>query len=272
MKVTIALFQMTSQADWRINMEKIEAILPQLCARGAGYLFLPECFYSMGDGTRPPPHLVEESGEHYARICALAGKAGVFLIGGSAATLAGGRVVNRAYNFSPEGSDLGHYDKMHLFRCSLGKTSIDESDIYAAGTCGKTIVAGSLRIGLGICFDIRYPGMASDYVREGVDVLTFASAFTVPTGKAHWHTLLRARAIENQCFVVACAQYGRPQRSYPKPTGIPSWLILGEKFSAMPGRGSTWSLPRSILPVRWTSGSGWFSKNANLGENAKKSK
>jgi predicted amidohydrolase len=71
------------------------------------------------------------------------------------------------------------------------------------------VSVGDLKIGLGICFDLRYPKMARDYVLNGANLLTFSSAFTVPTGRAHWHTLVRARAIENQCFVVAAAQVGR---------------------------------------------------------------
>ena len=71
------------------------------------------------------------------------------------------------------------------------------------------VECSGIKIGLGICFDVRYPEMARQYAREGAQVLTFSSAFTIPTGRAHWHTLVKARAIENQCFVVAPAQYGR---------------------------------------------------------------
>ena len=121
--------------------------------------------------------------------------------------------MNRAYNFDQQGNDLGYYDKRHLFSCDLskddGNKKIVEADIYTAGTKAKIIQLDKFNIGLGICFDVRYPMTGQEYRNAGVNILTYSSAFTVPTGKAHWHTLLRARAIENQCFVVACAQWGK---------------------------------------------------------------
>ena len=207
--VNIALLQMTSVLDYRENMEKVERAAVEAAEKGARHLFLPECFYSLGDGTAPSPHLVEEGNEHYRRIQKVARDHGIYLLGGSVAALEGGQVVNRALNFSPSGGDIGHYDKRHLFRCHLGGKTVDERDIYTPGKTGAVVGAEPLSIGLGVCFDLRYPERGREYAEQGVNLLTYASAFTVPTGKAHWHVLLRARAIENQCFVVAAAQWGR---------------------------------------------------------------
>lgn len=211
MKVAVA--QLTSDLDFKINLEKISSFAREAKERGAMHLYLPECFYSMSNGLKPSPYLVEEGNEHYLNIQNLAKKEGLFLIGGSAATLKGGKVVNRAYNFSPEGEDLGQYDKMNLFSCDIQRENerkaIDEADIYTPGNEPKIIDVDGVKVGLGICFDLRYPEMARKYVREGAQILTFSSAFTVPTGKAHWKTLIRARAIENQCFVIASAQWGK---------------------------------------------------------------
>jgi predicted amidohydrolase len=85
---------------------------------------------------------------------------------------------------------------------------VDEGKLYQKGAEEKIIQVKDLKIGLSICFDLRYPQMYQNYAKAGANLLTISSAFTVPTGKAHWHTLVRARAIENQCFVVASAQWG----------------------------------------------------------------
>ena len=123
-----------------------------------------------------------------------------------------GRVVNRCYNFSSKGEDLGSYDKINLFSCALkrpgGTKIINESDIYQPGSNPRIIEALGIKVGLSICFDLRFPNMYRDYVLKGAELLTIGSAFTVPSGKAHWHTLVRAHAIENQCFVIAPGQWG----------------------------------------------------------------
>ena len=215
---------MTSVLDYRSNVEKIQRAAEEIVLKGVRHLFLPECFYSLGDSAAPTPYLVETGNEHYRRIRELARQNKIWLIGGSVAAREGGKVVNRALNFSPTGEDIGYYDKRYLFRCHLGGRTIDEGDIYTAGTKGVTIDVAPFTVGLGLCFDLRYPELGPAYVRRGVDLLTYASAFTVPTGKAHWHTLLKARGIENQCFVVAAAQWGR---NNPKVSTYGHSLVVG---------------------------------------------
>lgn len=208
----VAIVQMTSVLDYRVNLEKIESFLEEVSSQSIDAVFLPECFYSMSNGRGPTPHLVEFENEHYKNIQNLAKKFKVSLIGGTAASLVDGVVINRAYNFSSEGEDLGHYDKNHLFSCDFvrdGKRKkIDEGDVYTPGTESKLLEYSGVKIGLGVCFDLRYSEMSLEYRMKGAQILTYSSAFTVPTGMAHWHTLLRSRAIENQCFVIASAQWG----------------------------------------------------------------
>ena len=206
----IGLIQLTSVLDYKRNLETLRSFMLQAKKDHVEAVFLPECFYSLSDGKTLTPYLVEKDGEHYENIRSLAKEFGVFLLGGSAATKERTTIVNRAYNFDPSGRDLGHYDKMHLFSCSLKQESLhlDERHMYTPGKSSTLINAGPLNLGLGICFDLRYPKMSWNYSRQGANILTFASAFTAATGKAHWHTLLKARAIENQCFIVAAAQWG----------------------------------------------------------------
>ncbi|WP_127716570.1 nitrilase-related carbon-nitrogen hydrolase [Halobacteriovorax sp. HLS] len=208
----VAIIQMTSKLDYKENLSKIESMLDTVSSENIEAVFLPECFYSMSNGQSPSPHLIEDENLHYQNIKNLSIKYKMAFIGGSVATRIGDSIVNRSYNFDAEGNELGRYDKIHLFSCNIQrgdiKKKINEGDIYTPGTASKLINLKQLAIGLGICFDLRYSEMALAYRKQGANLLTYASAFTVPTGKAHWHTLVRARAIESQCFVIASAQWG----------------------------------------------------------------
>lgn len=210
----VAIVQMTSGLDYKENLNKLEHFFSQIENQDVKAAFLPECFYSMSNGSSPTPHLVSPNNEHYKNIQELAKKFNIALIGGTAASKnEDGVVVNRAYNFDNSGVDLGLYDKVHLFSCDIQKEGsrkkIDEGDIYTPGTKSKLITFEKLSIGLGVCFDLRYSEMALEYRKLGAQVLTYSSAFTIPTGKAHWHTLVKARAIESQCYVIASAQWGK---------------------------------------------------------------
>ncbi|OUR96175.1 hypothetical protein A9Q84_07385 [Halobacteriovorax marinus] len=208
----VAIVQITSVLDYKKNLKKLENLLNEIKGQSVQAVFLPECFYSMSNGKGATPHLVAEGNEHYKNIQALARKFDVALIGGTAATMSDGAVVNRAYNFDSSGVDLGFYDKVHLFSCDITKNGkrkkINEGDVYTSGKLDKLLEFQKIKIGLGVCVDLRFSEMALRYRNMGAQVLTYSSAFTVPTGKAHWHTLVIARAIESQCFVIASAQWG----------------------------------------------------------------
>tara|TARA_R110000868_G_scaffold183422_2_gene424716 strand:+ start:13871 stop:14644 length:774 start_codon:yes stop_codon:yes gene_type:complete len=204
----IALIQMTSGLEPKDNLAKLDAWLSQAHSEGAKVAFLPEVFYSMSNGLAPSPYLPDGGNEHDEAIKNLAIKNKIAIVGGSAAAKLNGSVINRAYNFDAHGNDLGHYDKRKLFACDLSNTKLTEADIYTSGNEARLVEVEDWKIGLGICFDLRYPEFARAYNKAGAEILTFASAFTVPTGRAHWHTLLKARAIENQCYVIASGQWG----------------------------------------------------------------
>jgi predicted amidohydrolase len=204
----IAVIQLTSVLEYERNLEKIRGFLKEAKLQNAEAAFLPEVFYSISDGLTPSPFLVDTNNDHYNNIKKLAIDFEIALIGGSVATNLNGKVVNRALNFDKRGLDLGHYDKIHLFACDLPNKKISEAKNYTAGSDYKLIEWNGIKFGLGICFDVRFAEQALFYRNQGAHVLTYPAAFTVPTGKVHWHTLLRARAIENQCFVVASGQWG----------------------------------------------------------------
>ena len=212
-KMQIALVQINSTLDPKENIEKINYYIQAAKKKEEiEAVFLPEVFYSMSDGTKPTPYLVEAENEHYQAIQNIAKTNSVSLIGGTAATKVGEQVINRTYNFDAKGNPLKNYDKMHLFSVDLSgtrsNTVINESDVYTSGNRPELLEYNDWKIGLGICFDLRFPELYRHYFSQGAEILTVSSAFTVPTGKAHWETLVRARAIENQSYVVAVDQWG----------------------------------------------------------------
>lgn len=208
----IGVIQLTSVLEPERNLTKIREFIELAKHQNAEAIFLPEAFYSMSDGTKPTPYLVEEKNQHYEAMRNLALESGMYILGGSAATNLNGNIFNRSYNFSPDGSELMTYDKMNLFAVDLSRhpsqTVIDEARVYSPGSDPKILNLKNYKIGLSICFDLRFPELFRSYSFQGANVLSVSSAFTVPTGKAHWHTLLRARAIENQSYVIASAQWG----------------------------------------------------------------
>jgi len=209
----IGVIQLESVLDPAVNLSVIRNFLTEAKSQNAEAVFLPEVFYSMSDGTKPTPYLVDGKNEHYEAIRKLAIDSGLYILGGSAATLMNGKVMNRSYNFAPDGTELMTYDKINLFAVDLSKhpsnTVVDEARVYTAGNTPKILELNEFKIGLSICFDLRFPELFRSYSHQGANVLSISSAFTVPTGKAHWHTLVRARAIENQCYVIASAQWGK---------------------------------------------------------------
>lgn len=209
----IALIQITSSLDPKENLEKVDYFIKLAKKKDeVQAVFLPEVFYSMSDGLRATPYLVEKENEHYKNIQKLSYSNQVALIGGSAATLNNSKVINRTYNFDSKGNELDQYDKMHLFAVDLSDTdknvTINESVVYTEGSRPALIDYMGWKIGLGICFDLRFPEFFRYYFQKGAELLTVSSAFTQSTGLAHWETLVRARAIENQAFVVAVNQWG----------------------------------------------------------------
>lgn len=208
----IASIQIQSVLDYQENLKKIRHFIDEAKNHKVQAVFLPEVFYSITDGQSTTPYAISENGEHYKNIQSLSTDFGVFVLGGSAATHHEGKIVNRSYNFAPDGSDLGGYDKMNLFSCDLSndptKLILDEGKLYTKGKTPKLIDIGEFKMGVSVCFDLRFPELFRYYSSQGANLLTISSAFTKPTGLAHWHTLVRARAIENQCYVVATGQWG----------------------------------------------------------------
>ena len=209
----IALFQSTTGIDPEASARSIVAAVGHAATGGATMLFTPEMSGLLDrDAARAAKALSKP--EHDRVLAAArdaAAKRGIWLHLGSLAVLAeGGKVANRAFVIDADGAIRATYDKMHLFDVDLPTgESWRESNVYAAG--GEAVVVDGTpvgKLGLTICYDLRFPALFARLAEASADVIAVPAAFTVPTGMAHWHVMLRARAIEAGLFVVAAAQVG----------------------------------------------------------------
>lgn len=208
----IALLQMNAGIDPQANAATLEAAVVEAAAGGAAMLFTPEMSGLLDkDRARAAAHIRDEADDQVlARVRAAAKAYGIWVALGSLAVRGSGeRLANRSFVIGAAGEIAARYDKMHMFDVNVGAgNSWRESAAYAPGE-GAVVVETPLgSLGLTICYDLRFPGLHAALSDAGATVIASPAAFTVPTGQAHWHVLMRARAIENAAFVVAAAQAG----------------------------------------------------------------
>jgi predicted amidohydrolase len=209
----IALFQSSTGIDPVANAQALVAAIEQADAGGAEMLFTPEMSGLLDrDAKRAAESLRAEDDDAVLAACReAASRHGLWVHLGSLAVRDEGKLANRAFVIDPTGAIRARYDKIHLFDVDLPTgESWRESAVYRPGQ-GAVVVEGTPvgRLGLTICYDLRFPALFASLAEAGVDTIAVPAAFTVPTGRAHWEVLLRARAIEAEAFVVAAAQSGR---------------------------------------------------------------
>ncbi|MEO7635884.1 MAG: carbon-nitrogen hydrolase family protein [Sphingomicrobium sp.] len=210
----IALFQSTTGIDPAANAAKLVGAVAEAAAGGAEMLFTPEMSGLLDrDSARAAKNIRGEADDAVlAAVRAAAREYGIWVqLGSLAVRDASGKVANRGFVIDREGQIKARYDKIHLFDVDLPTgESWRESAVYSAGG-GAVLVSGTPvgKLGLTICYDLRFPALFARLAEGDADVIAVPAAFTVPTGNAHWHVLLRARAIEAGLFVVAAAQVGR---------------------------------------------------------------
>jgi len=225
------------------NAAAAEDLIRAAAKDGASYVQTPEMSNVL---VRSREELLEritdaDSDPFLARMRALAAELGIHLHLGSLAVLSGnGKVANRAFLIAPEGAVLASYDKIHMFDVDLPNgESWRESATYEPGI--KTLVAdlSFVKLGMAVCYDIRFPAIFRTQARTGAEVLTAPAAFTRQTGQAHWHVLQRARAIENGAFVISAAQGGTHEdgrETYGHSLIVEPWgEILAELDNDEPG-------------------------------------
>lgn len=233
--VVIAAIQTVSGPRVEDNLATAGALIREAAASGARLVALPEYFAIMGLRDTDKVDLAETPGHGPIQsfLATAAQQHGVWLVGGSIPLRSPvpGKVYNSCLLLSPEGDVAARYDKIHLFGLDLAGQSFSESRTITPGDTVCTVPTPLGRIGLSICYDVRFPEL---YRAMGsVDMIAVPSAFTDVTGRAHWETLLRARAIENQAYVIAPAQGGvhpSGRRTHGCSMIIDPWgVILGRR-------------------------------------------
>ncbi len=209
----IALIQITSCADIKTNLDIITEKIREAAGQGAIFIATPENSDFMIDGPERKISGAFDEITHpfLSAFQALAKELNVTLLLGSVAIKipGDGKLNNRSYIFSDQGDMMAAYNKIHLFDVDLPTGERRrESDMITAGHRMVMVDAGFAKIGMTICYDVRFPDLYRRLAQAGAEILTVPSAFTVPTGEMHWQVLLRARAIENGAFVLAPAQCG----------------------------------------------------------------
>jgi len=206
----VAALQMISEPDCERNLAEAERLIGQAVADGAQLVLLPEYFCCLGGRDTDKIALREphRNGPIQRFLASAARAHHVWIIGGTLPLVASDpdHVMNTTLVFDPQGHEVARYDKIHLFCFDKGAESFDEARTIEPGHEVRVFDAPFGRVGLSICYDLRFPEL---YRRMGdCALIVVPSAFTYTTGRAHWETLLRARAIENQCYMLAAAQGG----------------------------------------------------------------
>lgn len=235
-KLIVSAIQMVSGASLDHNLDVAAELIAQAASQGARLVALPEYFCMLGKKETDKLEIAETPGsgpiQDFLANCASRHK--IWLSSGSIPIIspAHGKVFNTQLIFNPDGQHVARYDKIHLFSFERGQESYDESRGILAGDTVQRVDTPDIQLGLSICYDLRFPEL---YRALGeVDLILVPSAFTYTTGQAHWELLLRARAIENQCYVLAPAQGGvheNGRRTWGHSMLIDPW---GEILSVLP--------------------------------------
>lgn len=217
-QLKIALLQLNSGNDIAQNVLTVEKFVREAVAGGAEFIITPESTCHMRFPLLKALETAQSEDDHIMinLLSSLANELNVMILAGSLLIKLNdeNKVANRSYLFDNQGKIVTTYDKIHLFDVNLSdKQSYMESDLVRAGN--REVLADTPWGGLGltICYDLRFPGQFRNLAKAGANMIAVPAAFTVPTGKAHWEVLLRARAIENGCFIFACGQTGEHERN-----------------------------------------------------------
>lgn len=213
--ICVAAVQMVSTTNVEQNLVAAAQLIEEAARRGARLVVLPEYFCLMGKRDRDKVAMREADGKGPIQdfLAEQAARRQIWLFGGTLPLVAPDpeRVFNSVLVFDPTGRRVARYDKIHLFSFRNGDEAYDEARTIAAGrepvSVQCTIGETSIRVGLSVCYDLRFPELYRQL--QGADLIIVPAAFTATTGQAHWEALLRARAIENLCYVLASAQGGR---------------------------------------------------------------
>lgn len=209
-KIMVSLIQMDSGSDKEKNISSAEKFLNQAVSKGSKFILFPETFNYRGDFDKLNDIAETIPGPSLSIFIEIARRHKVWILAGSLYEKIRGskKVYNSSVLIGSDGKVKAVYRKIHLFGVLLKEKKIFESKIYLSGKEPLIVSAVGFKVGLSICYDLRFPELYRGYSASGAKVLCVPSSFTEVTGKAHWEVLLRARAVENQCFVLAPNQCG----------------------------------------------------------------
>ncbi len=239
--VNVAAIQMVSGIDVQQNLQQAGLLIKQAADKGARFIVLPEYFCFMGKRDKDKLALLEDAGNGPIQefLAQQAKQNDIYLLGGTISLRSpdAARIYNSSLIFDPQGQQCARYDKIHLFSFSRGAESYDESIAIRPGDNAPQVIDLPFgKVAMAICYDLRFP----EFFRSQGDVklMVLPAAFTYTTGAAHWEILLRARAIENQCYVLASAQGGvheNGRRTWGHSMFIDPWGDVLESLAAGPG-------------------------------------
>jgi len=238
----VGIIQLNTGNHIGVAVDAADDLIREAAAGGATFVTTPETTHLMEMDREAvlQKAYVEADDPGLKRFQALARELGIWLhIGSLIIKVADGKLANRAFMISPEGDIRARYDKLHLFDVDLPNgESYRESRLYQAGKSAVTVETPFGTVGLTICYDLRFPHLYRTLAEEGVSIIMVPAAFTVKTGEAHWHTLLRARAIETGAFVLAAAQTGKHatgRSTYGHSLAVDPWGKILADGGAEPG-------------------------------------
>ncbi|MBP7241308.1 carbon-nitrogen hydrolase family protein [Amaricoccus sp.] len=241
------LVQLCSGDDPAANLSVTEALVREAAAGGAELVLTPECtnLMSSSRAVQAEAFVPEADDPTLAHLREVAAELGIWLLIGSLGLRTSdpdGRFANRGFLVAPDGAVAARYDKIHMFDVELASgESYRESAAFRPGDRAVVAQAGQARLGMTICYDLRFPGLYRALAKGGAEIIAVPSAFTVPTGEAHWRALLRARAIETGAFVLAPAQSGahptragKPRRTWGHSLAVSPWgAVLADAGEAV---------------------------------------
>ena len=240
----IAMVQLNNQDDQAANIDVLSGYIRSAAKKGARLIVTPECSDSMMWPTseKAAQAVVEEEHEGLSDLQVLASELSVHILVGSIAVKSRsveGKLCNRALMIAPDGEITSRYDKIHLFDAKLSKDeSYQESAYYECGDKAVVAETALAPVGISICYDVRFANLYRALAKAGAKIVAVPAAFSVPTGKAHWEVLLRARAIETGCFIIASGQTGiHPggRATYGHSMIVSPWGEVVVKMDDQPG-------------------------------------
>jgi nitrilase len=241
---TVAAIQMTSGDDVNVNLREAGRLMAKAAAQGAELIVLPENFALMArdDAARVAAGEVDGSGQIQDFLAEKAENLKAWIVGGTVPVLASREAVHaRCPVYNPQGRRVAYYDKIHLFDVQVNSAgeSYHESARTVAGKKPVTLLTPLGKLGVAVCYDLRFPELFRALLDQGATLFAVPSAFTRTTGELHWSMLVRARAVENLCFMVAAAQAGRHangRETWGHSMVVDPWgEVLSERRTADPG-------------------------------------